>query len=259
MTLFRKAIRTMLEHKARYIGSMLLLMISSLMFVMVNMTSVNLDNTFNAFSERNVLSDAEFSTDSEIDAAALGQQFAATVEPGGTADCEVKPGQTLRVFTMMDSVNIPAVQEGNLPGDSEIMLDRLFAQTNGYEIGDTITVADKEFTVSGYTLLPNFIYVIKSKEEMMNDPSSFGVGVVGKADFETLPDNNQVYAIRFDGRENIKSQEAAVKNTLRSQGINITNWQSTERKINVSYVPMEVGVLSAMSAAVPLGLEGLWV
>jgi putative ABC transport system permease protein len=257
MTLFRKVIRTILDHKARYIGSVLLLIISSLMFVMVNMTSINLNNTFTLFSERNALSDAEFSTDAGIDEAALGKQFASSVETGGTADCEVEPGQVLRVFSMMNEVNIPAVQEGNLPGDDEIMLDRLFAETNGYQIGDTITVADKEFTVSGYALLPNFIYVIKSKEEMMNDPSTFGVGVVGKADFDTLPDRHQVCAIRFDARENIKSQEAAVKDALRSQGVQITSWQSTERKVNVSYVPMEVGVLSTMSAAVPVAMLAL--
>ena len=257
MTLFKKVIRTMLEHKARYIGSILLLIISSMMFVMMNMTSMNLDNTFTIFSKQNVLSDAEFSTDAEIDAAALGQQFAASVEAGGTADCEVNPGQTLRVFSMMNTVNIPAVEEGNLPGDSEIMLDRLFAGTNGYKIGDTITVANKEFTVSGYALLPNFIYVIKSKDQMMNDPSVFGVGVVGKSDFDALPNRAQVYAISFNERENIKFQEASVKNALRSQGVQITNWQSTERKINVSYIPMEVSVLSTMSAAVPFAMLAL--
>jgi putative ABC transport system permease protein len=257
MTLFRKVVRTMLEHKARYIGSMLLLVISSMMFVMTNMTAINLDNTFTTFSERNVLSDAEFSADTEIDATALGEQFEAKIEAGGTADCEVKPGQTLRIFSMMSAVNIPAVQEGNLPGDSEIMLDRLFAETNGYEIGDTISVATKDFTVSGYALLPNYIYVVKSKEAMMNDPKTFGVGVVGKANFNSLPDRNKVYAIRFDERENIKSQEAAVKNALRLEGVRITNWQSTEKKVNVSYVLMEVNVLSTMSAAVPIAMLAL--
>jgi putative ABC transport system permease protein len=257
MTLFRKTIRTMLEHKARYIGSILLLMISSMMFVLLNTTSINLNHTFTAFSERNVLSDAEFSTDAAIDAAALGDSFAAKVELGGTADCEVKPGQTLRVFSLMDSVNIPAIQEGNLPRSSEIMLDRLFAKTNGYKIGDTIAVANREFTVSGYVFLPNYIYIVKSKEELMNDPSAFGVGVVGGEDFNSLPDRNMVYAIHFDTRENIKSQEAAVKNALRSQGIRITNWLSVDKKVNVSYVPLEVGVLSKMSAAVPFSMLAL--
>ena len=257
MTLFKKVIRSMLEHKARYIGSMLLLAISSMMFVMTNNTSINLESTFSAFSEQNVLSDAEFSVDTEIDISTIGENFAAKIELGGTADCEVNPGQTLRVFSMMNTVNIPAVQEGSLPGASEIMLDRLFAETNGYEIGDTITVANKGFTVSGYSLLPNFIYVVQSKEVMMNDPNTFGVGVVGQADFNTLPDRNQVYALRFNERENIKSQETAVKNELRSQGIKITSWQSTDKKINVSYVPMEVSVLSAVSAAVPLVMLSL--
>ena len=158
---------------------------------------------------------------------------------------------------MMDTVNIPAVQEGSLPGNSQIMLDRLFAKTNGYEIGSAITVASREFTVSGYAFLPNFIYIVKSKEAMMNDPKTFGVGVVGKADFDTFPERNKVYAIRFDGRENIKSQEAAVKNTLRLMGARITSWQSTDKKTNVSYVPMEVGVLSSVSAAVPLAMLAL--
>lgn len=257
MALFRKAIRTMAEQKARYIGSMLLLMISSMMFVTLNLTSINLDHAFTTFSEQNALSDAEFSVKAEIDAAQLGSRFAAQIEPGGTADCEVEPGQTLRVFAMMDAVNIPALDEGSLPGASEIMLDRRFAETNGYKIGDTITVANREFTVSGYTFLPNYIYVIKSKEAMMNDPQAFGVGVVGKADFASLPEPNKVYALRFMERENIKVQEAEVKNALRSQGINISNWQSTEKKVNVSYIPMEIGVLSTMSAAMPLAMLAL--
>lgn len=255
--LLKKVIRTMLEHKARYIGSMLLLIISSMTFVMMNQTSINLDNTFKAFSERNVLSDAEFSLDAPIDTAALGDRFAASVELGGTADCEVESGQTLRVFSMMDIVNIPAVQAGKLPGPSEIMLDRLFAETNGYKIGSTISVANKDFAVSGYTLLPNFIYIVKSKEALMNDPKVFGVGVVGKADFSALPDRNPVYALRFNGRENIKSQEAAVKNALRSEGIQIASWQSIDKKVNVSYVPMEVDVQSTMGAAVPLVMLAL--
>lgn len=40
MSLLKKVIRSMLEHKARYIGSMLLLTISSMMFVMTNNTSI---------------------------------------------------------------------------------------------------------------------------------------------------------------------------------------------------------------------------
>lgn len=257
MMMFKKVIRSMLEHKARYIGSMLLLIISSMMLVMANNTSINLDNTFTSFSEQNVLSDAEFSIDTNIDITTLGEQFNAKVELGGIADCEVKPGQKLRVFSMMNTVNIPAAQEGKLPGTSEIMLDSLFAEINGYGIGDTITVANKDFTVSGYNLLPNFIYVVESKEVMMNDPNTFGVGVVGQADFAALPDQNQVYAIHFNERDNIQSQETAVKNALRSQGINITSWQNTEKKINVSYIPMEVGILSSISVAVPLVMISL--
>lgn len=105
MVLFKKAIRSMLEHQARYIGAILLLIISSTMFVMLNNASTNLGNAFTSFSEQNVLSDAEFAIDSEIDLAAAEERFGAKVELGGTADCEIRPGQTLRIFSMMNKVN----------------------------------------------------------------------------------------------------------------------------------------------------------
>lgn len=105
MVLFKKAIRSMLEHQARYIGAILLLIISSTMFVMLNNASTNLGNAFTSFSEQNVLSDAEFAIDSEIDLAAAEERFGAKVELGGTADFEIRPGQTLRIFSMMNKVN----------------------------------------------------------------------------------------------------------------------------------------------------------
>ena len=93
MTLLKKAIRTMLANKARYIGSVLLLMISSMMFVMTNTTSINLNNTFSEFSSRNALSDAEFSIDFEMDAAALGGQFAAKVELAARRTAKLYPAK----------------------------------------------------------------------------------------------------------------------------------------------------------------------
>lgn len=254
MTLGKKVIRTMLENKSRYFGSIALLAVSSMMFIMLNMTSRNIDSTFTAFSENNALSDAEFATEKPVDQDAIAAQFGADVEEGGTADCTIGPETTLRIFAMMDRVNIPEARSGSLPGPGEVMLDDLFAGTHGYRAGDAITIEGREYIVSGTCWLPNYIYIIKSKEDMMNDPHNFGIGIMGKQDFGTLSEAIPVYAVRFHNRDQIKSQEAAVKNAIRSEEIKITNWQSTDKKVNVSYIPMEISVLGTMSAAVPTAM-----
>ena len=249
--LFRKVVRSMMEHKSRYIGSILLLVLCSLMMVMMGGASQNLDIAYQALANGHVLSDAEFSMNADTDMTALAKGFDARIEQGGTADCEVKPGQTLRVFALMDVVNTPAVMEGRLPGPSEIMLDVLFADANGYTLGDTLSVAGKNFTVSGLCTLPNYIYVVESMEVMINDFTTFGVGVVGKADFAELPNSKTVYAVRFNQRENVQTQETALKNALRDEGLSILAWQSVGQKVNVSYIPMEVGTLKKAGTAVP--------
>ncbi len=251
MVLLRKALRTMAEHKGRYLGSVALLLIGSMMFVLMVSTSANLDLTFRSFAERNALSDAEFSTGSELDTVAVGEALSADVEAGGVADVDAGPGRTLRVFRLMDRVNVPAASSGRLPGPSEILLDELFATTNGYPIGSSITLAGKAYTVSGYGYLPNFIYVMRSKDELIRDPAAFGIGVLAQADFDTLPGHARVYALRFHDRDGLQAQETAARSALRADGVHLVNWQNTARKTNVSYVPMEVDVLSTMSRAVP--------
>jgi putative ABC transport system permease protein len=257
MILFRKVIRTIGEHKGRYVGSALLVLIGSLMFIVMLGTAGNLDRTFTTFAETNAMSDVEFATDTTADTASLAQRFDADIEAGGTADIEVSPGGTLRVFALMDLVNRPAVTEGHAPGPGEILLDELWATTNGYPLGSTVTLGSDQFAVAGYVLLPNYIYVVRSKEELIRDPATFGIAVVGRDDFATLPGTTGVYALRFHDRDNIQAQLTDLRAGLRADGATLPSWQVTERKTNVSYVVVETQTLSTMSRAVPVAILGL--
>jgi len=257
MALSKKALRSILENKARYIGSALLLLISSMLFIALIQTSSSISNTFEAYSKENALSDAEFTLSDPIDAAAYEANYKAAIELGGTADCEVQAGQVLRVFAAMSTVNVPAMKAGTLPGTGQIAIDSAFAGANSYSIGDIITLAGKSYEISGFVLLPNYIYIIKSKEEMMNDPKAFGIAVMGKEDFAGLPNKQETYAIRFESREGLNAAMADVKTAIRSEGIKIVSWQATERKVNVSYIPMEADVLSIMSRVMPASVLAL--
>ncbi|MGZ7444360.1 ABC transporter permease [Paenibacillus sp. TH7-28] len=251
MMLVKKALRTISENKAQYVGSMFLIAVSCMIMVMMNLVSANLDRTFSALKSNNVMSDAEVYLDGDFDMASMESRFNAKIEQSGVADNEFLPGQTLRIYSFNNKVNIPVIASGKAPGKGEILLDALFAKTNGYEIGDTLRIGDKEYSYAGNMMLPNYIYIAKSKEELIRDPKTFGLAVVGKDDFVNVPKAASFYAVKFNNSAGIKTQETAMKNALREQGIKIVNWENTAKNYKVSYVPMEIKLLGNLSVLVP--------
>lgn len=249
--LVKKVLRTISENKAQYVGSMFLIAVSCMLMVMMNLVSVNLDNTFSAFKSNHTMSDAEIYVDADLDIAGMESRFNAEIEQSGVADYELHPGQTLRIYSFNAQVNVPAVTSGQQLGAGEILLDELFARTNGYELGDILRIGGKEYTYAGNMTLPNYIYIAKSKEEMIRDPQTFGLAVVGKDDFATVPDATSFYAVKFNNAEGIKAQETAMKNDVREQGVKIINWESTAKNFRVSYIPMEINLLGNISIMVP--------
>jgi putative ABC transport system permease protein len=241
----------MMEHKAQYIGALVMVMVSCLLFVAMMMVSNNLDSMFNDFSSNNVLGDAEFQVERPLDITMLESKFDAKIEKSSMVDYDLNPGQTLRIFAENSRVNIHEVVEGNELSSKGILIDKLFAGANGLSIGDSLSIQGRKYEINGYMVLPNYIYIIKSKEEMINDPKTFGIAVLSKENQSTIEGGYEFYSVRFNNRENVHQQEVELKAYLLSQGTNILKWESTENNNKVTVVAMEVKTLSSMSKAVP--------
>ena len=251
MALFRKAFRTLLENKTQFLGASLMVLISSMMIVGMTTVSGNLALIFDAFSNNNMLADAEFNTVGEINIAGLEQQFDARIEHGSVVDYELTPGQTLRIFAENSRVNLHALLGGQELSENGTLLDPLFARANDLNFGDTLMLNGTEYEVSGHMTLPNYIYIIRSKEEMINDPKTFGIAVLSATQMEGLAGKTDFYTLRFNQRENIHEQELLFKEQLLANGIEITTWENTENNPRVSFVDLEIQTLSTMSKALP--------
>ncbi|MEA4908887.1 MAG: ABC transporter permease [Anaerolineaceae bacterium] len=251
MALFRKILRTMLANKPQYLGAFFMVLISSMLMVGMTTVADNLGILFDNFSTHNLLGDAEFTTASEIDIDALESRDNAIIEKSSVVDYELKPGQTLRIFSANDKVNLHAVIEGKDLDENDILIDPLFAAANDLKIGDALTIGGKNYTISGIMVLPNYIYIVRSKEEMINDPKAFGIAVLSQADLDSLPGKTDFYAVRYNNRADIHPQEVQFKNDLVAQGVEITGWESTENNSKVTVVDLEVHTLSTMSKAIP--------
>lgn len=251
MPLLKKVYRTMLENKGIYLGALYLVLIASLAFVAMVMVASNLQTTFDTFTNEHQLADAEFYLDSEINVPELESRFNAKLEQGSVIDYETKPEQTLRIFASNAVLNTHAVLEGQDLDNNSILLDKTFAGANKIKIGDTLSIAGKDYRVAGTVALPNYIYVIKSKEELINNAKAFGIAVLSPSNLQSIPGKSDFYAVRFNDRTNIHQQEAGLKSYLLANGHQVLNWQSMEKKSQVSLVKMELRVLGIMSKVSP--------
>ena len=256
MVINKKVIRTMLESKSQYLGSMVLIILSCLSFTMFTMLSDNMDRLFRNFSGDYAQEDSDFMTDQPIsDFAGVEEEQKLLIEEGKTLDYAMTEQQTLRIFTLNSRVNVPAVINGELPANGELLLDPAYAKANGLRIGDRITIAGKEFRLAGLMSLPNYIYPLKSDSDLMSDPKTFGIAVVREEDFLTIGQGNSFYQIRFTDRTRpIEDQITAFKDYLYGKGINILTWNNTTANPKVTYVTTKMQGINKVSKAMPLAI-----
>lgn len=94
---------------------------------------------------------------------------------------------TLRIFKNRKEVDKICLMDGEFPAtDSEIAIDRMYADNNDLQIGDTLTLKDKSFTISGLVALSDYSALFSSASDMMFDAVKFGVAIVTDDAFDAF-------------------------------------------------------------------------
>lgn len=108
---------------------------------------------------------------------------------------------TMRVYIDRENVNLVCVMEGRKPesGD-EIAIDRMYADNNGLNVGDVITIGERKLTVTGLIALPDYSCLFENNTDMMFDSLTFCVGIMTKEGFESFSADHlhYVYAWKYD-------------------------------------------------------------
>ena len=107
----------------------------------------------------------------------------------------------LRIYADRESVDLVSIYDGDMPqGKGEIALDRMYAQNNDLKIGDTITVNDQEFKITGTIALPDYSALYENNNDMMFDSVNFGVAIMSKEGYEAFDSAHEIinYAWQYD-------------------------------------------------------------
>jgi len=99
-------------------------------------------------------------------------------------------GYSFRMLRDMEEINLSYIEEGKKPDVGEIALVKIFAEKNDYEIGDTITIVDKDYVVSGFVLFPDYVLPLYGDSFLMMDSGKLTVGLLHNNDFDSLVPNS---------------------------------------------------------------------
>lgn len=256
MIINRKVKRTILENKSQYIGSMVLIVISCLMFTLMNLLADNMNNMTTAFEKNCFQEDASFVTATGLEnIPGLEKKFHARIEEASSFDYSLAEGRKLRIFSENTRVNLPAVVEGTSLKGKDILLEPAFAKANKYGIGSTIQIYDRTFRVSGYMSLPNYIYPIESDNDLMVNPQGFGTAVLSKEDFAGFQRGSRFYSIRFDAASGSKDTVAEqFRNELKRENILLSKWTDAAENQRITIVTAKIEGIGKVSTTMPVAI-----
>ncbi|WP_238881846.1 ABC transporter permease [Clostridium sp. YIM B02551] len=254
MIINKKIKKTILESKSQYFGSLALIIISCLFFTMFNLLSANMETTLSSFGKDYVQEDSNFMVDKKINnISEIEAKFNMKIEEGKTFDYSVSKDKVLRLFSENTKVNIPAIIVGKSLSGNDILLDPAYAKANKLKVGDSIKIYDKEYKISGFMSLPNYIYPLKSETDILTDANNFGVGVINKDEFSALDRGNIFYSIKFNGdTSNLDNRISEFKDYLKGQNTTVLSWTNTSTNPRVTYVTAKLQGINQMSSSMPI-------
>lgn len=254
MVINRKIKRTMMESKSQYLGSLVLIIISCLLYTMFNQLTSNMINISSSFEKNYVQEDASFIIDKKlVNIPKLQSKFNMSLEETGSFDYSVSKDKTLRIFTENAKVNIPAMIEGKDLNTGDILLDPAYAKANKIEIGDSIKIYNRTLKVSGFMSLPNYIYPLKSESDLMSNANDFGIAVISWKDYNKINMGSSFYSIKFKADEkSIETRTTDFKDYLKSQSIVVLKWTNINENPRVTYVNAKIDGIKQMSSSLPI-------
>ncbi|MCM1231353.1 MAG: ABC transporter permease [Ruminococcus flavefaciens] len=202
MVLNKRIKRSFRNKFSFYLCSILLTMLTSAFLIACISTGNTLKNSVNEFFDNNVVEDAEFNTYSEISSdeiAQLEKDYDVIMELNRYKDA-VYGDSTIRTFVQTEKVNKYEVVEGSdISSDSDILITKRYADENGIEIGDELKFYGESFTVCGFAVKADYLYMTENLSDAYRNNTTFALAVVTENAFDKIDaSENNFYAIVYN-------------------------------------------------------------
>ena len=165
MTLNKRYKRNIKENLSFYIASSVLTVVALLLFYLFYIAGTGIKGYGDKFFEDNNLEDATFSTyieipDDEIEK--IEDKYNITFEKEYFTNIN-EDDYKVRLFKANKKIDLYEVVDGrDVSQDNEIVISKGYAVNMKVNIGDKLKIMDKNYTVTGYFLRPDYLYMLEN-------------------------------------------------------------------------------------------------
>lgn len=185
----KKALRDLKDNLFRYAALAILVILGTYIVVgLVGAADAVIEGTKEK-AEKNHVEDGEF----HLSAPLMQEERHMLIESGLVIeeqfylDYVLADGSVLRIFTERETINLVEAECGRLPErEGEIFLERRCCEEHHIAVGDSILIADTEFTVCGIGTVPDYESPLRNFSDSAVDSRQFGFGFLTKEDYERL-------------------------------------------------------------------------
>ncbi len=111
----------------------------------------------------------------------------AEVEAKFSMDIESGKNKILRVMKNRTDINLMTLDDGELADEAgEVALEKRYCEENNIKIGDKITLADTELTVTGIGSVPDYDMPVKNISDASAESSGFGLAFVSDDQYDAI-------------------------------------------------------------------------
>ncbi|HZK54976.1 MAG TPA: FtsX-like permease family protein [Desulfosporosinus sp.] len=250
MVINKKVKRTMLEHKSQYIGSIILIIIGCMLYSCFNIAMVDAQDNLQKFRTDHNLEDASFIVQNPIlNLQELETKFDLTLEERKSTDFNYDSESVLRLLQSTNKLDKYAVIKGRrLQNNDEILIDPGFAKAHSLSVNDTFKINKSTFEIVGFMTTPDYVYPLKSENDVLKNPKAFGVAVVGKEDIGKIGPTLTYYSVKY----NQPNSDEFIKN-LSNENI-LIQWVNKKDNNRISFVDGDLKGGVAVGKDLPIAI-----
>lgn len=206
MTLNKRYIRNIRDNISFYIASIVLTVVALLLFYLFYIAGTGIQGYGDDFFDRNKVEDATFTTYIEIHDDKINEiedKYNLTFEKEYFVNIS-EDDYNVRVFKANKKIDLYEIIDGkDVSENDEIVISKGYAQNENVKIGDKVEIKGKKYTVTGYFLRPDYLYMLENMDDTYKNITSFILAYMTDEAYDELQANSCQYKVVYgkDGKE----------------------------------------------------------
>ncbi len=207
----KRVARIFVKEPTRHLPLFILILITIVIISSFFIVQGSIRTIYYDHLEKGKAEDGQFTTVYELSDKTRKKIEAKDIELYENFYVELKSGKAdLNIYKVRKDINIQNLISGRLPDNpDEIALDNNYILANKYKLGDRLEIGKKNYKLVGSVVLPDYIAMMRSRNDVLMSIETFGVGLLSSEGFDKVKDEGVQYSYSYLMNKKPESKKAS--------------------------------------------------